>query len=88
MTSQCLPFSVSVFPAPAGPVRGIFYRMTTESRTAIFAAIAGNLAIAATKLIAAYVTGSSAILSEGIHSIVDVGNGGCPVGIASEQETA
>src|SRR5215813_8251398 len=50
--------------------------MTTESKTAIFAAIAGNLAIAGTKLIAAYVTGSSAMLSEGIHSFVDTGNGG------------
>jgi len=50
--------------------------MGTESRTAIFAAIAGNIAIAVTKLIAAYFTGSSAMLSEGIHSLVDTGNGG------------
>ena len=50
--------------------------MASESRIAIFAAIAGNVAIAITKLIAAYFTGSAAMLSEGIHSLVDTGNGG------------
>jgi len=47
-----------------------------ESKTAIFAAIIGNLLIAVTKFIASALTGSSAMLSEGIHSVVDTGNGG------------
>ena len=50
--------------------------MASESKTAIVAAILGNLAIAVTKFIAAAFTGSSAMLSEGIHSLVDTGNGG------------
>jgi len=56
--------------------RFTIHRMPSESKTAIFAAIAGNVAIAVTKMIAAFITGSSAMLSEGIHSLVDTGNGG------------
>ena len=51
--------------------------MTTQggSKIAVVAAIAGNLIIAIIKFIAAAITGSSAMISEGIHSVVDTGNG-------------
>jgi cation diffusion facilitator family transporter len=44
------------------------------SRTVVLAALAGNLAIAVTKFGAFAFTGSSAILTEGIHSLVDTGD--------------
>jgi len=47
----------------------------TASKLAIYGAIAANVAIAATKLVVASITGSSAMLSEGIHSSVDTFNG-------------
>ncbi len=50
--------------------------MAAESKKAIVAAIAGNSAIAVIKFIAGGMTGSSAMISEGIHSVVDTGNGG------------
>jgi cation diffusion facilitator family transporter len=46
-----------------------------SSQRVIYAAILGDLLIGITKLIAAAWTGSSSLLSEGVHSIVDTGNG-------------
>jgi cation diffusion facilitator family transporter len=47
----------------------------TTSNLAIYGAIVANVAIAVTKLVVAGITGSSAMLSEGIHSSVDTFNG-------------
>src|SRR5689334_20510413 len=48
--------------------------MAGESKTAVIAATAGNLAIAIVKFIASAASGSAAMLSEAIHSLVDTGN--------------
>lgn len=46
----------------------------SASKKAVYAALVGNVLVAATKFAAAAVTGSASMLSEGVHSLVDTGN--------------
>lgn len=48
--------------------------MASSRKLVIYAALAGNALIAIMKFIAASLTGSSVMFSEGIHSVVDTGN--------------
>jgi len=48
--------------------------MAGSTKKVIYAAMLGNGLIAVTKFIAATFTGSTAMISEGIHSVVDTGN--------------
>ena len=48
--------------------------MAASSNRVVHAALAGNALVAITKFVAAWWTGSSAMLSEALHSCVDTGN--------------
>lgn len=48
--------------------------MAGSSKKVIIAALIGNTLVATTKFIASAITGSSAMFSEAIHSVVDTGN--------------
>ena len=50
--------------------------MASGSKKVIYAAMIGNGLIAIAKFVGAFITGSSAMMSEGIHSVVDTGNQG------------
>jgi cation diffusion facilitator family transporter len=56
------------------PARAAPAAIEHESPVAVIGALLANLAIAAAKFAAAFVTGSSAMLAEGIHSLVDTSN--------------
>src|SRR5689334_2772968 len=58
----------------AGTAIGTSMAAGSASRKVIYAALAGNLAVALTKFAASWWTGSSAMMSEGVHSVVDTSN--------------
>ncbi len=62
---------------------------TSSSKKVIYAALIGNGLIAITKFAASVYTGSSAMLSEAIHSLVDTGNQGLLLyGLGQSQKPA
>jgi cation diffusion facilitator family transporter len=48
--------------------------MTADSRKVVLAALAGNVAIAGCKFVAAFLSHSTATLAEAVHSLADTGN--------------
>jgi cation diffusion facilitator family transporter len=48
----------------------------SDARKVVIAALLGNLGIAVAKFVAAWLSGSTAILAEGVHSLADTGNQG------------
>jgi len=59
---------------PCTPLLFLTNTSMATNKTPIYTAFAANTIIAIVKLVAAYATGSSAMASEGIHSLVDTSN--------------
>jgi len=62
--------------------------MAGSSKKVIYAALIGNSLIAVTKFITAAITGSSEMLSKGIHSLVDTGPSTTPIWFKMCAETS
>jgi divalent metal cation (Fe/Co/Zn/Cd) transporter len=56
------------------PVRQFSTTAEDKSRQIVFIALFTNVAIAVSKLVAALITGSSAMLAEAAHTVADSGN--------------
>ena len=67
--------ATGILARPLASVRQRGEMKQSESRTAVYVGIAANILIAATKFAAALATGSSAMVAEGVHSVVDAGDG-------------